>query len=313
MICLANAGLFLPNYTYATASSTNATASSTNATASSTNATASSTNATASSTNATASSTNATASSTNATASSKSPTTQKNQTRNQTTTAQNYNSTETMMSLFKSGNKLLMQAINDINARNIQEALAKLNNAKLQIEQQQLALFDVMSGPVFSSTREYLLAAKQSIEKGNTDKAISEFFILKQLILHQQGMMMMRLSMTRDLNSTFNSAETHLLAAGEALNAHEPHKAISELNIATGQLYTHQLAMLDVINSLFSNIRTHLQQAINDVKINDTKEAISELNRVIISLREQEQGVLMIKGFPATTDITSGRVNAITG
>ena len=71
--------------------------------------------------------------------------------------------------------------------------------------------------------------------------------------------------------------------------------------------------MLDVINSLFSNIRTHFQQAINDIKINDTREAISELNRVINSLREQEQGVLMIKGLPSTTDITSNRGNAITG
>jgi hypothetical protein len=275
MICLENARLFLPNYAYATASSTNATASSTNATASL-----------------------------------KSATTQKNQTRNQTTTAQNYNSTETMMSSFRSGNKLLMRAINDINTGNIQGALAKLNNANVQIEQQQPALFDVMSGPVLSSTREYLSAAKQSIEKGNTDKAISEFFIVKQLILHEQGMMMMRLPMTRDLISTFNSAETHLLTAGEALNAHDPHRAISELNIATEQLYAHQLAMLDVINSLSSNIRTHFRQAINDIKINDTKEAISEVNRVINSLKEQEQGVLMIKGLPSTTDITSNRANA---
>ena len=277
MICLENAGLFLPNYAYATDSSTNATASSTNATALL-----------------------------------KFATTQKNQTRNQTTTAQNYNSTETMMSSFRSGNKLLMQAINDINTGNIQGALAKLNNAKVQIEQQQLALFDVMSGPVLSSTREYLSAAKQSIEKGNTDKAISEFFIVKQLMLHEQGMMMMRLPMTRDLISTFNSAEMHLLTAGEALNAHDPHRAISELNIAAEQLHAHQLAMLDVINSLSSNIRTHFRQAINDIKINDTKEAILELNRVINSLREQ-QGVLMIKGLPSTTDITSNRANATTG
>jgi hypothetical protein len=35
------------------------------------------------------------------------PIIQKNQTGNQTTTAQNYNSTDTMMSSFKSGNKLL--------------------------------------------------------------------------------------------------------------------------------------------------------------------------------------------------------------
>jgi hypothetical protein len=278
MICSKNAGLFLPNYAYAAASSINTTDSSINTTASS-----------------------------------KSPTTQENQTRNQTTTAQKYNSTETMISLFKSGNKLLMQAINDIKSGNTQRALAELNNAKVQIEQQQLALFDVMSGPVLSSTREYLLAAKQSIEKGNTDKAISEFFILKQVILHQQGMIMMKLPLTRDLNSTFNSSARHLLAAGEALNAHDPHRAISELNIAIEQVYAHQLAMRDVINSLFSNIRMYFQQTVNDMKINDTKEAISELNNVINSLREQEQGVLMIKGLPATTDITSNRLNAITG
>jgi hypothetical protein len=189
MICSKNAGLFLPKYAYAAASSINTTASSINTTASS-----------------------------------KSPITQENQTRNQTTTAQKYNSTETMISSFKSGNKLLMQAINDIKSGNTQRALAELNNAKVQIEQQQLSLFDVMSGPVLSSTRGYLLAAKQSIEKGNTDKAISEFFILKQVILHQQGMMMMRLPLTRDLNSTLNLSVRHLLAAGEALNAHDPHR-----------------------------------------------------------------------------------------
>ena len=71
--------------------------------------------------------------------------------------------------------------------------------------------------------------------------------------------------------------------------------------------------MLDVINSLFTNTRMHFQQSINDLKISDTKEAISELNKVINSLNEQEQGVLMIKGiFPSTTVITSNQVNATT-
>ncbi len=222
------------------------------------------------------------------------PPTQENQKGNQTTTAQNHNSTETMMSSFESANKLLMQAINDINIGNIQGALAKLNNAKVQIEQQQLALFDVMSGPVLSSAREYLLAAKQSIEKGNIDKAIPIFVILKQVIQHQQGMMTMGLPMTRDLISTFNLSWRHLLAAGEALNAHDARRAISELNIAIGQIHAHQLTMVDVVNSVSSNIRTHFQQAINDIKINDTKEAITELNKVIYSLRGQEQGVLML-------------------
>ena len=150
---------------------------------------------------------------------SKIPIIQKNQTENQTTKVQNYNSTDTMISSFKSGHKLLIKAINDINAGNIREALINLNNAKVMIEQQQLAALDVMSNPVFQAAREHLLSAKHYIETGNTDGAVSELFILRQLkILHEQGMMTMKLPMTRDLNSTFYSAEIHLLAAGEALN-----------------------------------------------------------------------------------------------
>jgi hypothetical protein len=233
----------------------------------------------------------------------------KNQSGNQTATAQNYNSTDTMISSFRSGNKLLMKAVNDINTGNIHIALTELNNAKVQIEQQQLAALDVMSNPVLQLAREHLLTAKHYIKTGNIDGAVSELFILRQLkILHQQGMMTMRLPMTRDLNSTFYSAETHLLAAGEALNAYDPQRAISELDIASEQLYSHQLAMLDVINSLFSNTRTHFQQSINDIKANDTKEALSELNKVINSLDEQVQGVLMIKGLPSTAVITTNRV-----
>ena len=64
---------------------------------------------------------------------------QKNQTGIQTTSAQSYNSTDTMMSSFKSGNKLLMQAIKDIKNGNTQGALTEINNARVQIEQQQLA------------------------------------------------------------------------------------------------------------------------------------------------------------------------------
>lgn len=236
----------------------------------------------------------------------------KNQTGNQTGTAQNYNSTNTMISSFKSGNKLLIQAINDIKIGNIHDALINLNNAKVMIEQQQLAALDVMSNPVFQAAREHLLSAKHYIETGNTDGAVSELFILRQLkILHEQGMMTMKLPMTRDLNSTFNSAETHLLAAGEALNAYDPQRAISELDIASEQLYSHQLAMLDVINSLFSNTRAHFQQSINDIKTNDTKQALSDLNKVISSLDEQVQGVLMIKGLPSAV-ITANRVNVTT-
>jgi hypothetical protein len=235
---------------------------------------------------------------------------QKNQTGIQTTTAQNYNSTDTMVSSFKSGNKLLMQAINDIKDGNIQGALSELDNAKVQIEQQQLSALSIISNPIFQSAREHLLAAKQSIETGNTDKAVSELYILKQLkLLHQQGMMTMKLPMTRDLNSTFSSAEAHLLAAGEAMNAYDPQRAISELDIASEQLYAHQLAMFEVMNSLFSNTRTYFQQSINDIKINDTRAAISELNRVINSLAEQEKGMLMIKGIlPSATN----QVNATT-
>jgi hypothetical protein len=237
----------------------------------------------------------------------------KNQTGNQTATAQNYNSTDTMISSFRSGNKLLMQAVNDIKTGKIHKALTELNNARMQIEEQQLAALGVMSNPVLQSTREHLLAAKHYIETGNIDGAISELFILRQLkILHQQGMMTMRLPMTRDMNSTFYSGETHLLAAGEALNAYDPQRAISELDIASEQLYSHQLAMLDVIDSLFSNTRTHFQQSINDIKANDTKEALSELNKVINSLDEQVQGVLMIKGLPSTAVITTNRVNVTT-
>ena len=70
--------------------------------------------------------------------------------------------------------------------------------------------------------------------------------------------------------------------------------------------------MLDVINSLFSNTRTHFQQSINDIKANDTKQALSELNKVISSLQEQVQGVLMIKGLPSTAVITTNRVNVTT-
>jgi hypothetical protein len=207
-----------------------------------------------------------------------------------------------------------MQALSDIKTGNTREALTELNNAKMQIEQQQLAALSMISNPVFQSAREHLLAAKQSIETGNTDKAVSELYILKQLkLLHQQGMMTMKLPMTRDLNSTFNSAEAHLLAAGEAMNAYDPQRAISELDIASEQLYAHQLAMFEVMNSLSSNTRTHFQQSINDIKINDTQAAISELTKVINSLDEQEKGVLMIKGIlPSATVITSSQANATT-
>lgn len=64
--------------------------------------------------------------------------------------------------------------------------------------------------------------------------------------------------------------------------------------------------MHDIMNSLFSNTRMYFQQSINDIKINNIQAAISELNKVIISLAEQEKGVLMTKGIlPSTTIIAS--------
>ena len=288
MIYLRNVGVSFSNYAYAIAPRTNATAISNRTVAPRTNAT------------------TPPVEPMNVT---KIPLIRNNQTGNQTT-IQNYNSTDTMMSSFKSANRLLMQAINDIRFGNTHKALTELNNARVKIEEQQLAALDVMSNPVLQFAREHLLAAKHYIETGNTDQAVSELFILRQLkILHQQGMMTMKMPMTRDLNSTFYSAETHLLAGGEALNAYDPQRAISELNTASEQLYAHQLAMLAVINSLFGDTRTHFQQSINDIKVSDTKGALSELNKAINSLDEQVQGVLMIKGLPLTA---SSRVNVTT-
>lgn len=51
--------------------------------------------------------------------------------------------------------------------------------------------------PVLQLSREHLLAAEQALKAGNTDQAISELNVLRQLrLLHQQGMMMMKLPMT---------------------------------------------------------------------------------------------------------------------
>jgi len=108
---LGNTGLFFPNHAYGTAS------------------------------------TNVTTSSLQPMNITKIPIIQKNQTENQTAKAQNYNSTDTTISSFRSGNKLLIQAINDIKIGNIHDALINLNNAKVMIEQQQLAALDVMSNP----------------------------------------------------------------------------------------------------------------------------------------------------------------------
>ena len=60
-------------------------------------------------------------------------------------------------------------------------------------------------------------------------------------------MTIMKLPMAGELNSTFNSLESHLLTADENINGYNIRGAISELNLANDQLYAHQLAMLDVV------------------------------------------------------------------
>ena len=231
------------------------------------------------------------------------------------TATPNYNATDIMLSSFNSANNLLTQALNDIKAGNLKGALGPLNLATGQIEQQQLASVDVISNPVLQVAREHLLAAKQAIEMSNTDKAISELNALRQLkLLHQQGMMRMGIPMTGKLNSTFNSAEAHLLASDEAINLYNPQKAMSELNIANNQLYAHQLAMLDVVNLLFNATRTHIQKSINDINSDNARGAISELNNGIMLLRDQEQGALMIKGVsPTNTAVTPDVGNTTRG
>jgi hypothetical protein len=128
-----------------------------------------------------------------------------------TTTIQHTNATENMVIAFKAADSLLMQALNNLNAGKTKEALTQLNSAKPQIEQYQLAALDAMSNPVLQISREHLLAAQQALKMGNTDQAISELNILRQIrILHQQGMMVMRLPMGGEMNSTFNLLESHL-------------------------------------------------------------------------------------------------------
>jgi hypothetical protein len=140
---------------------------------------------------------------------------------------QNYNATENMVIAFKAADSLLMQALNNLNAGKTKEALAQLNSAKVQIEQYQLAALDAMSNPVLQTSIEHLLAAQQALKIGNTDQAISELNMLRQIrILHQQGMMVMQLPMAGEMNSTFNSLESHLLAADENINGYNLSAAI---------------------------------------------------------------------------------------
>ena len=208
-----------------------------------------------------------------------------------------YNATQNMISAFKTADSLLMQALNNLNTGKTQGALTQLNMAKTQIEQYQLAALDAMSNPVLQLSREHLLAAENALKIGNTDKAISELNILRQLrLLHQQGMMAMNLPMAGELNSTFNSLESHLLATDENVNGYNIQGAISQLNLANEQLYAHQLAMLDVVYSFFNNTRTHLKQSIVDINSGNIQHAISELKLVDKLLTGHEQGMLMMIG-----------------
>ena len=208
-----------------------------------------------------------------------------------------YNATQNMISAFKTADSLLMQALNNLNTGKTQDALKQLNMAKTQIEQYQLAALDAMSNPVLQLSREHLLAAENALKMRNTDKAISELNILRQLrLLHQQGMMAMNLPMAGELNSTFNSLESHLLATDENVNGYNIQGAISQLNLANDQLYAHQLAMLDTVYSFFNNTRTHLKHSIVDINSGNIQGAISELKMVDKLLRGHEQGILMMIG-----------------
>jgi hypothetical protein len=215
----------------------------------------------------------------------------------QHTKNQSYNATENMVIAFKAADSLLMQALNNLNAGKTKEALIQLNSAKVQIEQYQLAALDAMSNPVLQTSREHLLAAQQALKMGNTDQAISELIMLRQLrILHQQGMMVMKLPMAGEMNSTFNSLESHLLAADENINGYNLRAAISELNLANDQLYAHQLAMLDVVYSFLNSTRKQLKQSISDINSGNIQGAVSQLKIVNQSLRGNEQAMLMIIG-----------------
>ena len=215
----------------------------------------------------------------------------------QHTKNQSYNATENMVMAFKAADSLLIQALNNLNAGKTKEAVTQLNSAKIQIEQYQLAALDAMSNPVLQVSREHLLAAQQALKTGNTDQAISELNMLRQIrILHQQGMMVMKLPMAGEMNSTFNSLESHLLAADENINGYNIKGAISELNLANDQLYAHQLAMLDIVYSFLNSTRTHLKQSITDINSGDIQRAVSQLKMVNQLLRGNEQGMLMIIG-----------------
>ena len=210
---------------------------------------------------------------------------------------QPYNATEYMISAFKTADTLLIQALEDLNMSKIQEAHTQLSMAKTQIEQYQLASLDTMSNPVLQLSTEHLLAAEQALKAGNTDQAISELNVLRQ----SDSAASARnddtvLLMAGELNSTFNSLESHLLTADENINGYNIQGAISELNLANDQLYAHQLAMLNVVYPFFSNTRIHLKQSIDYINSGNTQGAISELKRADKLLRGHEQGMLMMVG-----------------
>ena len=60
-----------------------------------------------------------------------------------------------------------------------------------------------MSNPVLQVSKQTFcfLVAQQALKTGNTDQAISELNMLRQIrILHQQGMMVMKLPMAGEMN-----------------------------------------------------------------------------------------------------------------
>jgi hypothetical protein len=208
------------------------------------------------------------------------------------------NATTVLISTIKSTQSILAQVLNDINMNNTKDALSNLNALKTKIEQYQLSALDVLSNPILQSSKIHLAAAEDAINSGNSEKAISELNMAGQLkIQHQQGMMEMKLPMRGEMNSTFNSLEAHLLDANEAVNAGYTQKALSDLNIASDQLYQHQLSMIDFINSIFNNTRTHLKQSFDDLKGGDRQTAISELAIVGQLLSAHQHGILTMIGI----------------
>jgi hypothetical protein len=222
---------------------------------------------------------------------------------------QHYNATDVMITSFQSAENLLTQARNEIKSGgNLQDAISKINMAKIRIEQYHLASLDLLSNPVLQTARMHLLAAEDAIKTKNIDKAVAELNKVSQLrLLHEQGMMFMKLPMAGEMNSTFNSLEAHLLAANEAVNMEDFQKAVAELNIANDYLYSHQLSMIDFVNSLFNNTRTHLKQSMSFLSIggsSNSDKAISELTIIDELIKRNEQGILMMIGISLANTTT---------